>query len=105
MINVLKTAGAMLVAMFALTSLSKAQPSYCWPREQVLEFLSEKHGERPVMQGLANNNHVLEVLASPGGESWTIMITRPDGISCLQATGSHIYLVPERGEEKEETPS
>ena len=36
--------------------------------------------------GLVSNGSILEVLASKDG-SWTISVTRPDGMSCVVAAG------------------
>ncbi len=37
--------------------------------------------------GLANNGGVIEVLSSGSGNTWTIIITMPNGVTCLLAAG------------------
>ncbi len=39
------------------------------------------------IDGLAANNGVVEVFASPETGTWTIIVTLPDGQTCLVASG------------------
>lgn len=59
----------------------------CAPRDRVLERLSTTYGEVRQSIGLAPNNGVFEVFASPASGTWTITMTRPDGLTCLVASG------------------
>lgn len=59
----------------------------CAPRDAVLEKLSGDYGESRQSIGLGNNNHVVEVFASAQTGSWTITMTRGDGMTCLIASG------------------
>ena len=49
-------------------------------------FLKELGDEAPVALGLASNGTVIEVLASAKG-NWTIILTTPEGLSCVVAYG------------------
>ena len=77
-------------AVFAAASLSQgaaiAAPQACASRDAAIQHLAKKYAEAPVAIGLANNGGVLEVLSSDGG-SWTIILTMPNGVSCMLATG------------------
>ena len=72
-------AGAML------PSSSHAQ-TVCSTRSNFLNELLSQHKENPIAMGLAANGSVLEVLASKDG-TWTILITSPNGTSCVVAVG------------------
>ena len=76
--------GALLVA----TQLVHAQqrPS-CAPRDTVVQSLLERYGETRQSIGLGSNNAMVEVFASGETGTWTITVTRPDGITCLVAAG------------------
>ncbi|SHI98087.1 hypothetical protein SAMN05444000_10497 [Shimia gijangensis] len=63
-----------------------AQNRNCAPRDVVLERLSNAYGETRQSIGLGANNAVVEVFASETG-SWTIIVTFPDGPTCLVASG------------------
>ena len=41
---------------------------------------------KPVSLGLSLDGRVVEVLKSPGG-TWTIIMTSPNGVSCLLIAG------------------
>jgi hypothetical protein len=76
-----------VAAVFALP-LSVAQAeSMCSDRQTVVDYLAREHDEFPVSSGLANNGGMVEVLASEGGATWTIIITLPDGATCMMAAG------------------
>ena len=64
-----------------------APPMSCSPRTDVLSQLAQKFKEAPVAVGLANNGGLLEVLTNGTGSTWTIIITMPNGVSCLVAAG------------------
>lgn len=77
---------------FALVALAathaKAQPATnCAPRDVVVSRLGSSYGETRRSIGLGNNNSVVEVFASDTTGSWTITVTRVDGITCLVASG------------------
>jgi hypothetical protein len=70
----------------ALISLPTLAQTVCGERGDFLGHLSNSYHERPVAMGLVSNGALLEVLASDKG-SWTIIVTRPDGTSCVVAAG------------------
>ena len=49
--------------------------------------LAETYGEEPRAIGVIANGSLLEVLAGPDGATWSILITTPQGRSCLVAAG------------------
>lgn len=59
----------------------------CAEHKQVVERLATKYGETRQSVGLARNNSMLEVFASAKSGTWTIIITLPDGMTCLVAAG------------------
>lgn len=61
----------------------------CGTRAELVGKLKNHYSERPVASGLATNGGILEVLTSPTGNSWTIVLTMPNGTSCLIATGEN----------------
>jgi hypothetical protein len=78
--------GAMFGVMTFLATPATAQ-TLCGPHTEIAEKLSNQFEERQSAVGLANNGTLLEVFTSKVG-SWTILFTRPDGISCLIVTGN-----------------
>ncbi len=70
--------------MFATPALAAPQ---CGPRATVLGHLAQKYQETPVAAGVTNAGGLVEVLTTGDGETWTIIVTTPQGISCLVAAG------------------
>lgn len=67
----------------------------CGAREAVLAQLAEKYGETRRGIGMAANQTVMEVFASDASGSWTIIVTLPNGASCLVASGEGYEAVTE----------
>lgn len=61
--------------------------SKCAPRPTVLKRLADGYGETRQSIGLGGSSQVIEVFAAAETGSWTIIVTRPDGISCIVAAG------------------
>lgn len=79
------TAAAVLAAL--LVCQSAAAQGACDRRERVLSLLAEKYQETPVAVGVTTQGSLVEVLSHDTGKTWTIVITSPQGISCLLLTG------------------
>lgn len=82
---------ALLLPALFLMDLLTASPAaalQCGQRDAVTITLAERYGESRRAIGLAQNGVVMELYAAPSG-SWTITITRPDGMTCLVAAGDN----------------
>ena len=53
----------------------------------IAKRLESGYAETPVATGLSANGGSVEVLGSPDGETWTLVITAPKGISCAVIAG------------------
>jgi len=69
-----------------LTAAS-AQQIPCGPYMDLLRWLEEKYGEKPIATAMTNGGARLEIVVSPSG-SWSILSIRSDGLACLVANGS-----------------
>jgi hypothetical protein len=77
----------LLTAALAAPTPAVAAPANCGPRAELLKKLAKQYREAPVAVGLANNGALVEVLTSDSGATWTILISDPNGLSCLIAAG------------------
>ncbi len=77
-----------------LTQPAHAAPQ-CGPRASIVAQLAAKYGETRRSIGMAANNTVMETFASAQTGSWTIVVTLPDGSTCLVATGQNFEAVTE----------
>jgi hypothetical protein len=85
-ISSLVAAAALMMASVA-SAQAQAQAPACVKRTDLIKHLSAKYHEAPAAVGLADNGSLLEVFASKSGETWTVTVTMPNGISCMVATG------------------
>ncbi len=73
-------------ATIALASIPAVAQTECADHNQITDRLATKYSESRVGIGLDGNGRVVEVFASRQG-SWTILVTFPDGRTCLIAAG------------------
>ncbi len=64
-----------------------AQVQQCDQRARVIGHLAQKYKEAPVAVGVTTSGGMVEVLTSGDGGTWTIILSNPNGISCLVAAG------------------
>ena len=82
--------GAGLALMGTAAAAQQAQPGQqpqCNDRDTVLSLLAKKYKESPVAAGVTNTGGLVEVLTDGKGGTWTIIVTTPQGMSCLVAAG------------------
>ncbi len=58
----------------------------CGDRAKFMAALAKKHQEAPTSIGVTSSGQMIEVLTSANG-SWTILVTSPNGVSCIVAAG------------------
>ena len=66
----------------------------CGERAEVTAKLERKFGELQRGTGVISSNQILELWQSNEG-SWTILMTRPDGRTCIMAAGDFWRKTPE----------
>lgn len=79
---------AVALALIAATPGAEAEErAACAARDKVIKRLSEQFGETLKSLGVHKDDAVIEVYSSDDTGTWTILVTRTDGISCLLAAG------------------
>lgn len=78
---------------FGSTAASAQSLSACGDHNMIVDRLGAKYSETSVSMGLANDGSMIEVFASPAG-TFTIVVTKPSGVSCILATGDSWEAVP-----------
>lgn len=82
----------MLTVLFliAFSAPSGADPEVeqvCAPRVTMHDILKKAFGQAPVAIGVTNDGGLVEVLTTPSGDRWTIIVSTPQGQSCFVAAG------------------
>ncbi|MDA1088690.1 MAG: hypothetical protein O3A85_00025 [Proteobacteria bacterium] len=80
------------LALFAPAALAQA---VCGSHQSISENLEKSFTESPISMGLTVGGGVVEVFASSQG-TWTMVITQPDGTSCLIAAGQDWENLPKK---------
>jgi hypothetical protein len=75
------------------SSAEAATDVVCVDRGKFIERLKRTYGERQVSRGINFNGVMVEIFASREGH-FTILATRPDGVSCLVASGDNWQETP-----------
>lgn len=75
-----------LAVLLCIPSLASAQQ--CAPRPQVIATLAKTHSEQQRGAGFQNSSAATELWITPDGATWTILLTRPNGVSCIIASGT-----------------
>ena len=66
-----------------------AAETECTERTALVEKLEASYSETFAGGGLQNANQIFEIWASDKTDTWTILLTRADGISCVIAHGTN----------------
>ena len=79
-------AAAFVAAFFMFASPALAD--HFGPRSLFTKDLRDGYSETLVEQGFTNPNGLLvELFASQNGETWTLLLTYPNGVTCLIGVG------------------
>ena len=77
---------AAILGVWGLSAPAMAQ-GLCEKREVIVVKLKEMYNESHVASGLESASKMVEIWTGNSG-SWTILVTRASGISCVVASGS-----------------
>ena len=75
------------LALFAGSSSIVAAQMLCVERVDMLNSLASEYGEELIEVKMMERYGLLEVLKSQTNGTWTLLLTKPGGISCVLATG------------------
>ena len=76
------------LALFAGSSSIVAAQMLCVERVDMLNRLASEYGEELIEVKMMEEYGLMEVLKSPTKGTWTLLLTKPGGISCVLATGN-----------------
>ena len=78
--------GGFVALLFGFIAAPALAQFFCGPHEDIVKSLFKELAETRVSSGLDEAGQLIEVFASQEG-GWTLLITRPDGVSCVVAVG------------------
>jgi hypothetical protein len=84
-----------LLLILALTAISSpALAAKCAERAQIVERLQSKYSEQLTVGGLQRAKHaisLMEIWASKETGTYTVLLTNPNGTSCIVAAGTDFF--------------
>jgi hypothetical protein len=89
----LKALSIGLLAAFLLGSVPAQAMTPCGARADFLKTLKDKFQEEGHALGMVGKSSVMEIFTSKAG-TWTIMVTAPEGRSCIIAAGNSWEDIP-----------
>jgi hypothetical protein len=88
----------LLAGAAAVTATASAQANEqstgCHEPKVIARLLSTDFSERPVAYGLQQDGTLMQIFASKTGETWTVVLTTPAGLSCIVAEGTRWENLP-----------
>jgi hypothetical protein len=78
--------GASFTALLAAPASSAE--NVCGKRDDIVSRLENGYQEFNSAMGMSTNGGLVELYTSDNG-TWTLMLTQPDGVSCLIAAGEN----------------
>ncbi|WP_370399953.1 hypothetical protein [Sulfitobacter sp. JB4-11] len=76
--------------VFGMASLAPpVHAAGCAPRDDIVARLGEQYAETLTARGLQDETTLMEIFTSSTSGSYTVLLSRADGISCVVSTGDH----------------
>lgn len=90
----LVAAGSIVTGLLASANAQAPAQQNCAMRLDVVSQLAERYSEAPVAIGLTDSGQLLEIFASKTGETFTVVLTMPNGVTCLVTSGQEWQTSP-----------
>jgi hypothetical protein len=79
---------AAILSPAGVTVSAEAQDSFlCNARDTLTRDLKTDHAEMPIGLGVTDAGTVIELWKSSNGSTWTLLLTMPNGTSCIVSAG------------------
>lgn len=92
--TVLAVTASILISPFG--AQSAAAQALCAGRDELVADLERKFAEVPESMGLSGNGKLFELFSSRDGATWTLVLSDPNGTSCIVAAGKAWLRLPEK---------
>ena len=76
-----------LIAFLLLLPSMALAGSPCQNRDKIADLLDGRYSEKPIAAGLESSGRLIELFATPDRGTWTLVMTSPNGVTCVIAAG------------------
>lgn len=87
--RIARVAGLAAGLATVIASAASAQQTACLAHDKLVQMLDGRYSEKPVALGLEVGGRLFEVFAAKDGATWTMVLTTPEGASCVVAVGEN----------------
>ena len=98
MLRTMLITGAVLGLTSAVTPASAQEQNGCSRPKEISDLLHKDYSEKPIAFGVQGDGSLMQVYASRTGETWTVVLTTPTGVSCIVAEGTRWEDLPRQAE-------
>lgn len=85
----------MVVFVFFMLTFNANAQQICVDRDFAIKHLETKFSEYVIGRGIVNNGKaMLEVTVNQKTGAWSVIISEPNGMTCLYATGDDWQTIP-----------
>ncbi len=81
---------SLLLAALGLAPPAHAFTGVCADREATKRLLAQRYDEQQVASGVTRSGGLFELFADRTGANWSVLLTRPNGLTCIVALGSDL---------------
>ena len=78
---------AATLAVFSWPALAQPTGQVCGAHAEIAGKLAEHYREKRIGYGILADGRMVEMYATAGGETWSLVVTWTSGMSCLMAVG------------------
>ena len=76
-----------MILILLLTPVPAVAQSACLPHGKMVDLLDGRYSEQRVSAGLETGGRLIELFATPDRGTWTLVMSTPDGVTCVIAAG------------------
>lgn len=77
----------MAVALVFIVATYASAEHVTLPHEDAVEWLENRYGETSVAAGIDKDGNLVELFTTPEGNTWTMLLTEPNGLSRIISAG------------------
>ena len=76
-------------AALVMAGSTAAEAAMCGSRDSVTKLLSSRYKEAPIAIGMVADRGVMEIYVANETATWSIVVTNPQGKTCIIAAGQN----------------
>jgi hypothetical protein len=87
--QLIRAAAILGLGVVAAPALAQQEDLLCAERSAIVERLGAQYGEVRTGGGLLDRDQMLEIWSAPDSGSWTALLTKADGTTCIVGSGMY----------------